>query len=136
VDSRIFEQLNRAELRMTIRGWWASAFEVAPVARQALAREIERLIVPVMRSVGNYETNTYRVELVRVWRRMPLSVLQAAMEMVMRALAAFPVEQWGGWVTYLLEALEADGGASEEEFRQVLEGVREGITTRLDQGLW
>lgn len=68
--------------------------------------------------------------------RVPVLVMLAAMELTMRALATRPVKQWGGWVTYLLERLEADGVAEEEEFRQVLERVREGITARLEGGLW
>ena len=45
-----------------------------------------------------------------------------------------PAEQWAGWVGYLLEALDEHAQAA--DFEDVLRGVQESTTTRLEAGLW
>jgi hypothetical protein len=41
---------------------------------------------------------------------------------------------WAGCITYLLEALDSE--APESNFRQVLEDLRDAISTRLEEGGW
>jgi hypothetical protein len=43
---------------------------------------------------------------------------------------------WPRWVSYLLQLLEIDGGATDDELRQALENIRQDVTARLEQGSW
>jgi hypothetical protein len=43
-------------------------------------------------------------------------------------------DNWGGWLTYLLQTL--DPAASDGEFRAVLADLQPNITTRVNTGRW
>ena len=62
-----------------------------------------------------------------------LNAVLEAMETAAQAVRTLPPEQWAGWVTWLLEALDDEGDPA---FRACLESVRDAITTRLERGGW
>lgn len=73
-----------------------------------------------------------------------LSSVQVTVDRASLAIATLPVEQWPGWVTYLLEALESE--MEKQDWRaaeygrdaqwRLLEAVKASLETRLDAGRW
>jgi len=55
-------------------------------------------------------------------------------EQTAAAIADLPIEQWPGWVTYILEVL--DGKADPELYEWFLEQLCKHITARLNKGRW
>ena len=54
---------------------------------------------------------------------MRLQDVQAGVETAAQAIAELPADQWGGWVIYLLEALQDKGTVKEyTEFLETLQG--------------
>jgi hypothetical protein len=64
--------------------------------------------------------------------------LVAALDRAADLVATLPMFQWGGWVTYLCEALDnyAHERDQSDACESVLKAVRRDIDTRLDTGEW
>lgn len=74
----------------------------------------------------------------------PLSVVQETVERAAQAVSTLPPEQWPGWVTYLLEALDSEmtkrpwraAEYGRDAQHRLLSDVKTSIETRLDAGRW
>jgi hypothetical protein len=53
-------------------------------------------------------------------------------------VAARPVDEWGQWIGYLMEALDAEAHEREQDgaYRLVLATVIDDVKARLDAGRW
>ena len=60
--------------------------------------------------------------------------IRAKLETAARAVATLPPGKWGGWVVYLLEALQDNAG--EGDYSAMLAGVAGDIDGRLEVGRW
>ena len=69
-------------------------------------------------------------------QKLPDPLTKAAVDKAAYEITVHPPTAWPRWVSYLLQLLELDGGASDAELRQALENMRQDITTRLDHGSW
>jgi hypothetical protein len=69
-------------------------------------------------------------------QKLPDPLTKAAVDAAAYEITVHSPAAWPRWVSYLLQLLEIDGGATEDELRQALENMRQDITTRLDHGSW
>ena len=60
--------------------------------------------------------------------------IQTTLDSTAATLAQTDVTTWGGWLTYLLEAL--DLAASDDDFRTTLTNLQRYIDLRLNTGSW
>jgi hypothetical protein len=60
--------------------------------------------------------------------------IQMSMGRAAEMLTGTDPDNWGAWLTYLLQTL--DPAASDSDFRAVLTDLQRDIRTRLDTGRW
>ena len=77
---------------------------------------------------------TTRQLLRQTTRNIASQDIMAMLEQTATAIATQPARQWSGWVQYLMEVLE--GKVDGETYREVLERIRDRITSRLEAGRW
>ena len=105
------------QLTITIRGKWASAFGIAPIARQALERLIGANIWGIMRSIGNYEADlTYQVTLTPIVEN----------DNTRRRI----LPTWYGYMLWLLDEIRFRLEQSGQELTQMREGNNDGRDER------
>ena len=65
----------------------------------------------------------------------PITEIQDLLDKAGVGFVELPIDQWAGWIVYLLEALDA---ASKDmpQFEDWLGGVRDAVITRLSGGTW
>ena len=65
--------------------------------------------------------------------------VKAACDQAVQAIAALPIEEWPGWVLYILGALAAEPehpGWHPRAQREMLDAVEHSLRTRLMYGHW
>ena len=63
----------------------------------------------------------------------PQQTARLGCKVALDCISALPVEEWGGWVIYILEELDA---RAVQGYEQVLETVKMGADSRLSFGEW
>ncbi len=69
-------------------------------------------------------------------QKLPDPLTKAAVDKAAYEITVHGPSDWPRWVSYLLQLLEIDGGATDDELRQALENIRQDVTARLEQGSW
>ncbi len=67
---------------------------------------------------------------------MNLTEIQTKCAMVVGAISMLPIDQWAGWVTYILEALEDKAGNRDSFQYEALEEIANTIDDRCTGGQW
>lgn len=69
-------------------------------------------------------------------RKLPDPITKTAVDAAAAEIAVHGPAAWPRWVSYLVQILEIDGGATDDEIRQALENIRTDVTQRIEQGAW